>query len=228
MKAECWARNKQPEKEANVVTEEGEPSNVFMASSSSGSTASSMWLVDSGCSNHMTGMKSLFTSLDESQRVSVRLGNDKEMMVHEVGVVSVSTPTGERRQLHDVQFVPSLAHNLISVGQLLTRGYSVVFDKDVCIISNKLTGSRVVSIQKTRNNMFPLDVCSVGRLNVAVKGLSSAELWHLRLGHLNYRSLQSMVCKNLIIGMPRLKEGPRCEDCVVSKQARSSFTCGVS
>lgn len=64
-----------------MVSEEEEASNVFVASSSSGTSTSSMWLVDSGCSNHMTGKRSLFTSLVESQRVSVRLGNNKEMMV---------------------------------------------------------------------------------------------------------------------------------------------------
>ncbi|KAH7655963.1 RNA-directed DNA polymerase protein [Dioscorea alata] len=160
-----------------------------MASSSLETAASSVWLVDSGCSNHMTGKRSLFISLDESQKVRVRLDNDKEMMVQGVGVVSVSTQTSEQKQLHGVQFIPGLAHNLLNVGQLLTKVYSVVFDKDKCIISNKQTGNQVVLIQRTRNNMFPLDVSSVGRLNVAMKKQTSTELWHLRLGHSNYQSL---------------------------------------
>lgn len=43
----------------------------------------------------MTGDKSLFSSLDESLRVSVRLGDNKEMKVLGVGTVSVSTQSGE-------------------------------------------------------------------------------------------------------------------------------------
>lgn len=39
----------------------------------------------------MNGDKVLYSSLDESQRTIVRLGNDKEMMVQGVGIVSVST-----------------------------------------------------------------------------------------------------------------------------------------
>lgn len=177
MKADCWARSKQPEKEANLVTKDEDTSSVFMASSSSESTASSAWLVDSGCSNHMTGRRNLFISLDETQKVSVRLGNDKEMMVQGVGVVSVSSHTGEEKRLHGVQFVPGLAHNLLSVGQLLTKGYTVVFDKDECVISDKQTGNRVVAIQRTKNNMFPLDVNSIGWLNMAVVKQTPAELW---------------------------------------------------
>lgn len=91
-----------------------------MASYSTGEQSSSVWLIDSGCSNHMTGDKSLFSSFDESLSITVRLGNDKEMKVCGEGTVAVSTSTGTQKKLHGVQYVPGLAHNLLSVGQLLT------------------------------------------------------------------------------------------------------------
>lgn len=69
----------------------------------------------------MTSDRSLFVDLDEAQKVSVRLGNDKEMMVEGEGTVYIHTESGEQKQLQGVQFVPSLAHNLLSVGQLLAR-----------------------------------------------------------------------------------------------------------
>lgn len=54
------------------------------------------------------GDRSLFVSLDEAQKISVRLGNDKEMLVDGVGTVCI--------QLQGVQLVPGLAHNLLSEG----------------------------------------------------------------------------------------------------------------
>lgn len=39
----------------------------------------SMWLLNSGCSNHMTGRKELFYKLDESQKHVVKLGDNKEI-----------------------------------------------------------------------------------------------------------------------------------------------------
>ena len=39
------------------------------------------WIIDSGCSNHMSGMKKLFQDLDSSTQQTVRLGNDKELQV---------------------------------------------------------------------------------------------------------------------------------------------------
>ena len=50
-----------------------------------------LWFVDSRCSNHMTGTKSLFQELDKMQRIKVQLGNTKEIQVEEEGTVKVET-----------------------------------------------------------------------------------------------------------------------------------------
>lgn len=49
-----------------------------------------VWYIDSGCSNHMTGNKNLFTTLDEGHRSSVELGNSARMMVMREGNVRIS------------------------------------------------------------------------------------------------------------------------------------------
>lgn len=53
------------------------------------SEGSSIWLLDIGCLNHMTGRKNLFFSLDESMRHTVKLGNDKEVEVLGKGSVVI-------------------------------------------------------------------------------------------------------------------------------------------
>ncbi|GJT18460.1 putative reverse transcriptase domain-containing protein [Tanacetum coccineum] len=40
-----------------------------------------VWYIDSGCTNHMCGARSMFKELDESQRKEVTLGNDWKMKV---------------------------------------------------------------------------------------------------------------------------------------------------
>lgn len=161
VKADCWVKNKQPEKEANLVAEEGEVSNVFMASTCLDSVASSVWLVDSGRSNHMMGDRRLYVNLNESQKVTVRLGNDKEMLVHGVGTMRIETQSSEQKQLQGVPFVPGLAHNLLSVGQLLSKGYSVMFTNDSCIITENQTKHEVITIQKS-------STCSLSMFQVLV------------------------------------------------------------
>lgn len=112
-------------------------------------------------------------------------GDDKEMVVHGMGTVGIYTQPGELKKLQKFQYIPSLAHNLISVGQLLTRGYLVVFNHDKCVVSDNQSQNQIITVQRTRNNMFPVDMTNIGRMNVAVMGQTLSELWNLRFGHLN-------------------------------------------
>lgn len=174
----------------------------------------------------MMDEKKLFTNLDESREVSVRLGNDKEIEVCGVGTITINTRSGELKQLHGVQYVSGLAHNLLSIRQLLTRGYSVMFREDKCVTSNDRTKEKIVVIPRMGNNMFPLDLTRIKRLNLAVKNQNVSEMWHKSFGHLTYKSLESLAHKKLVYSLPDLKKGSLCEDCTVCKQARSSFPLG--
>ena len=48
--------------------EEQGTSNLFMAKHEARDEENSVWLVDSGYSNHMTSQRSLFRELDETQK----------------------------------------------------------------------------------------------------------------------------------------------------------------
>lgn len=102
MKAECRVREKQPEKGAGLVVEEGDAGNLFMASCSTEVQSNSVWLIHSWCSNHITGDRLLFSNLDELLKVFMRLGDNKEMKVHGVGTVIVNTQSGAQKKLHRV------------------------------------------------------------------------------------------------------------------------------
>lgn len=65
--------------------------NLFMVHTEFGSPKSLVWLLDSGCSSHMTRKQKLFFSLVENQRHVVRLGDNKEMLVAGKGSVAVIT-----------------------------------------------------------------------------------------------------------------------------------------
>ena len=69
-----------------------------------------------GCSNHMSSSKSMFKNLDETVRSKVRLGDDKQLEVAGVGIVAIKSDNGNVKLIHNVQYVPLLAYNLLSVG----------------------------------------------------------------------------------------------------------------
>ncbi|GJS69971.1 retrovirus-related pol polyprotein from transposon TNT 1-94 [Tanacetum coccineum] len=67
-------------------------------------------------------------NVDETLKSQVRLGDDKEVQVEGNGTVVV-TLQGRERFIPDVHYGPGLAHNLLSVGQLMDRGFDVFFNR---------------------------------------------------------------------------------------------------
>ncbi|XP_038685787.1 uncharacterized protein LOC119985569 [Tripterygium wilfordii] len=75
--ANCWSR----EEQANYVEENEEESMLFMVHSSANDVSNEVWFLDSGCSKHMSGVRSMFKELDESHKLQVRLGDNKPIQV---------------------------------------------------------------------------------------------------------------------------------------------------
>ncbi|GMI86767.1 hypothetical protein HRI_002346000 [Hibiscus trionum] len=65
--AECWAKQREEQKQAHFIENVEEEDSLFMVRSPIQCDKSSkyVWFLDSGCSNHMSGNKSLFKELDE-------------------------------------------------------------------------------------------------------------------------------------------------------------------
>ena len=75
--------------------------------------------------------------LDRSYTSVVKLGDEKLRKFEGIGTVAVHTEEGNQKFIHDVLYVLSLSQNLLSVGQLLRKGYSLYFDDGVCIVYDK-------------------------------------------------------------------------------------------
>jgi hypothetical protein len=84
------------------------------------------WLMDSGCSRHMTGDKKWFSSLISlSHKEYVTLGVDKKGKMLGMGVIKVNN----NFTLKDVTLVDKLRYNLMSISQLVDADLDVLFHK---------------------------------------------------------------------------------------------------
>jgi hypothetical protein len=91
-----------------------------------------MWLIDSGCSRHMTGNKKWFPSLTPlSRKEYVTFGDDKKGKVLGISVIKVN----DHFTLNDVALVDKLRYNLFFISQLVVVDLDVLFRK---------SGSRVL------------------------------------------------------------------------------------
>ncbi|BBH00588.1 cyclic nucleotide gated channel 1 [Prunus dulcis] len=73
------------------------------------------------------------------------------------GIISVQTKGGIPKLVYDVLYVPNLAQNLLSVGQLLQRGFLVKFEDDYCVISDKKNNTLVAKIKMTANKIWAFE-----------------------------------------------------------------------
>jgi hypothetical protein len=84
------------------------------------------WLMDSGCSQHMTSDKKRFSSLTPlSHKQYVTFGDDRKGKVLGTGIIKVNN----KFTLKDVALVDKLGYNLLSVSRLIDDDLDVLFRK---------------------------------------------------------------------------------------------------
>nr|GEU35191.1 uncharacterized mitochondrial protein AtMg00810-like [Tanacetum cinerariifolium] len=106
-----------------------------------------------------------------------------------------------------VYYVKGLGHNLFSVGQFCDKGLEVAFRKSTCFVRNEdgvdlLTGDRSLNLYTIALN----EVASNSSTCLLAKASSSQSwLWHQRLSHLNFATINNLVKNNLVQGLPKMK-----------------------
>ncbi|GJT19560.1 hypothetical protein Tco_0878266 [Tanacetum coccineum] len=91
-----------------------------------------LWIIDSGCSKHMTGNRALLTNFVETFLGTVHFGNNDVAVIAGYGDDVIGSMTVKK-----VYYVEGLGHNLFSVGQFCDKGLEVAFRKSTCFVRNK-------------------------------------------------------------------------------------------
>jgi len=76
----------------------------------------------------MTHDKGMFVKLDRAHSSKVRIGNGDYIEVKGIGDIAIDADSGTKI-IYDVLYVPEIDQNLLSVGQLLEKGYVVMFKR---------------------------------------------------------------------------------------------------
>ena len=98
------------------------------------------WILDSGCTFHMTPNKSWFEEFTKKDGGMVLLGNNKPCKVLRVGSIRIKMFNGMEKVLKGVSYIPELKRNLISLGMIDELGYTIkVEGGDLKILKGSLT-----------------------------------------------------------------------------------------
>ncbi|KAK9053912.1 hypothetical protein SSX86_024987 [Deinandra increscens subsp. villosa] len=158
-----------------------ESSDVLVVSSKSSRYS---WILDSGCSYHMTPVKSLFREFKDRDLGSVKLGDSRPCRITGIGTVEVRLSNGSTLLLEEVRYIPELTRNLISLCTFEKHGYAVSLKNGRAKV---VKGSRVILTgTRCKNNIYELDLKVEHGISCVVTSSIKVDvkLWHNRLGHI--------------------------------------------
>nr|GEY21677.1 ribonuclease H-like domain-containing protein [Tanacetum cinerariifolium] len=156
-------------------------------------------VIDSGCSRHMIGKMSYLSDFEVLNGGYVAFGGNPKG-----GKISgkKSKIKTEKLDFDDVYFVKELKFNLFSVLQMCDKKNSILFTDTECLVLSpdfKLPDKTQVLLRVPReNNMYNVDLKHIvpfGDLTFlfAKATLDESNLWHRRLGHINFKTMNKLV-----------------------------------
>nr|GEU84292.1 putative ribonuclease H-like domain-containing protein [Tanacetum cinerariifolium] len=186
-------------------------------------------VIDSRCSRHMTWNMSYLSDFEELNGGYVAFGgNPQGGKISSKGKIK----TG-KLDFDDVYFVKELKFNLLSVSQMCDKKNSVLFTDTECLVLSldfKPSDESEVLLRVPReNNMYNVNLKNIvpyGDLTClfAKATINESNLWHRRLGHINFEIINKFVKDNLVKGLPTkdFENDNTCLACMKGKQHRAS------
>nr|GEZ00448.1 retrovirus-related Pol polyprotein from transposon TNT 1-94 [Tanacetum cinerariifolium] len=178
-----------------------------------------LFIIDSGCSKHMTGNLKLLINFVEKFMGTVKFRNDQI-----APILGYRDLVQGAVMIKKVYYVEGLNHNLFSVGKFCDADLEVTFRKSTCYIcdlkgNDLLTGScgtDLYSIILQDSNSFN-PICLMAKATS-----SQARLWHRHLSHLNFDTINLLSKNDIVVGLLKLKfiKDHLCSSCELGKANR--------
>ncbi|GJR50958.1 retrovirus-related pol polyprotein from transposon TNT 1-94 [Tanacetum coccineum] len=180
-----------------------------------------IWYLDSGYSKHMTGDRSRLRIFVKKFIGTVRFGNDHFGAIMGYGDYVIGDSV-----IFRVYYVEVLGHSLFSVGQFCDSDLEVAIRKHTCFVRD-LDGVGLIKGSRG-TNLFTISVKDMMRSSpiylLSKASKNKSWLWHRRLNHLNFGTLNDLARKDLVRGLPRLKfeKDHLCSACQLGKSRKAT------
>nr|GEW54857.1 hypothetical protein [Tanacetum cinerariifolium] len=151
----------------------------------------------------------------------VRFGND-----HVSAILGFSDLQWGNILITKVYFVEGLGHNLFSVGKFCDSDLEVAFRRNACFVRN-LEGVDLLKENRS-TNLYTINLHEMASaFPICLMALASSTkswLWHQRLSHLNFDTINDLAKNDLVSGLPKFKYHKEhlCPSCEQGKNKRAS------
>nr|GFA68903.1 retrovirus-related Pol polyprotein from transposon TNT 1-94 [Tanacetum cinerariifolium] len=161
-----------------------------------------LWCVDSGCSKHMTGNLKLLINFVWKFMGTVRFRND-----HVAVILSFVDLQWGNILITRVYFIEGLGHNLFSVGKFYDSDLEIAFRRNACFVRN-LEGVDLLKGDHS-TNLYTINLhvmASASPICLMARASSTKSwLWHQRLSHLNFNTINDLARNDLVSCLPKFK-----------------------
>ncbi|KAG8482698.1 hypothetical protein CXB51_024274 [Gossypium anomalum] len=170
-------------------------------------------------------LKTVVTMKNKSLLFHAQLARRKLIKAEGKGDVQKCTATGDKI-IKNVLLVPEIDKNLLSISQLLEKGYSVVFKVQECQTTDP-NGSSLITVNMS-DKCFEVN-WSGDSHSAHTTSTEDTKLWHQRLSHANFNSMARMVSKKMVENFTKTVQNEGVyEVCQMGKQARLPFPTNTS
>nr|GEU35554.1 integrase, catalytic region, zinc finger, CCHC-type, peptidase aspartic, catalytic [Tanacetum cinerariifolium] len=152
--------------------------------------------------NHTWGSIAIDIPSSSSLVMTVRFENDQIVRIMRYGDYQLGNVI-----ISKVYYVEGLGHNLFSVGQFCDVDFEVPFQKNTSFIRNLKGVDILLGSRDTKLYTISLEDMLKSSLICLLYKASKTKswLWHRRLSHLNFGTLNKLAKDGLARGIPRLK-----------------------
>jgi hypothetical protein len=169
-----------------------------------------LWFLDSGCSKHMTGDKILLKVVQMGKGGRITYGDVSQSKVIGKGIIDIPGLGTSQEAL----YVEGLKVNLLSISQFCDNDLVVQFSKRECNIFD-CSGKWLMGGERTADNCYGLPQIFCNKATI-----DDSELWHQRLGHLNFTDMLKILSKEIVKDLTKMENTGKgiCGSCQLGKQ----------
>lgn len=180
----------------------------------------SEWIIDSGCTNHISKDLNNFVEYRPyqiSERRMIKIGGNQWLAAHGIGTVILYTESGQCT-LHGVLYTPRMRRNLVSISRIMDDNWEVSCDPAVITIRK----GDVTIEAKRDGHLYCLQTFRHSEAEAQIaEQPATLQQFHEIFGHLGKQRVREMLSRLQIQFAP--DEDETCEPCIRGKQTRASY-----
>ena len=152
------------------------------------------WLLDSGATDHICTDLAMFDTYKPifDLNAKITIPNGKHIPISHIGSVRLQN----NLILHNVLHAPLFHFNLLSVHRLCSDlKCTISFNHNQCFLQGQSMTESPILLGRLQEGLYhaTFPACSTALLASTTASIPSAQLWHLRLGHLPFTQIKHLV-----------------------------------